>query len=379
MSVFKLGKVCDVLNGRAYSQNELLAEGKYPVLRVGNFFSSDKWYYSDMELPAEKYCDKGDLLFAWSASFGPRIWSGGKVIYHYHIWKLVPNSKILDKTYLYYWLLDSVARITAGTHGSVMAHMTKADMETQPIDLPNIETQRKIASVLSSIDGKIELNNSINKNLEGQAKAIFSQRIALFDSIPNGWKETSLDSIADYLNGLAMQKFPPKEGEEGLPVLKIAELKQGFCDASSNRCTEQLRPQYIVNDGDVIFSWSASLVVDFWCGGRAGLNQHLFKVTSKRHEKWFYYWWTKYHLNEFIHEANSKATTMGHITRDRLTNAKVLIPDEKTYREVGDLMESLDGQIIAKRLENKKLAELRKTLLPKLISGEIDVSEVEVD
>ena len=165
MAIYRFGDICEVLNGRAYKQNELLPSGKYPVLRVGNFFSSDKWYYSDMELPENKYCEYEDLLFAWSASFGPKIWDGGKVIYHYHIWKLMPNNNIADKFYLYYWLKYSVNRLTAGTHGSVMAHMTKGDMENQSIELPSLMTQRKISSVLCKIDEKIRNNEAINENL----------------------------------------------------------------------------------------------------------------------------------------------------------------------------------------------------------------------
>lgn len=165
MAKYRFGDICIVLNGRAYKQNELLASGKYPILRVGNFFSSDRWYYSDMELPEDKYCDYEDLLFAWSASFGPKIWDGEKVIYHYHIWKLIPNDDIADKWYLYYWLRHSVNRLTAGTHGSVMAHMTKGDMENQSIELPSLQTQRKISSILRTIDEKIHNNVAINNNL----------------------------------------------------------------------------------------------------------------------------------------------------------------------------------------------------------------------
>lgn len=165
MTEYRFGDICKVINGRAYRQPELLDSGKYPVLRVGNFFSSDRWFYSDLELPTDKYCDNGDLLFAWSASFGPRIWDGGKVIYHYHIWKLEPNENVVDKYFLYYWLCKSVSVLTAGTHGSVMAHMTKGDMENQPISLPSIDIQRKVGRTLRLLDEKIKNNHKINDNL----------------------------------------------------------------------------------------------------------------------------------------------------------------------------------------------------------------------
>ncbi len=99
----ELGEVATLINGRAYKRDELLDSGKTPVLRVGNFFSNRGWYYSDLDLPEEKYCDKGDLLYAWSASFGSRIWGGPRAIYHYHIWKVEVNEMI-EKKYLYYLL-----------------------------------------------------------------------------------------------------------------------------------------------------------------------------------------------------------------------------------------------------------------------------------
>ena len=165
MKEYLLKDICQVVNGRAYSQSELLSCGKYPVLRVGNFFSSDRWYYSNLDLSPDKYCENGDLLFAWSASFGPKIWNGKKVVYHYHIWKLIEDDKIVDKYYLYYWLKFSVNKLTAGTHGSVMAHMTKADMENQQIILPELSIQKKIGCLLKLIDSKIDVNNAINNNL----------------------------------------------------------------------------------------------------------------------------------------------------------------------------------------------------------------------
>ncbi|MCM1113659.1 MAG: restriction endonuclease subunit S, partial [Muribaculum sp.] len=160
----RLGDICQIINGRAYKQEELQSQGKYRILRVGNFFSRDKWYYSDMELADDKYCNKGDLLFAWSASFGPKLWNSEKTIYHYHIWKMVPD-KCVDKLYLYYWLKNSVSLLTAGTHGSVMAHMTKREMESQEIEIPDIDIQKRIGSILSLIDRKMESNEKINDNL----------------------------------------------------------------------------------------------------------------------------------------------------------------------------------------------------------------------
>lgn len=173
----KFKDVCRVINGRAYKLNELLEKGKYQVLRVGNFFTNSEMLYSDLELESDKYCEDDDLLFAWSASFGPKIYRGPKSIYHYHIWKLQVDDSKADKYYLYYWLLNSVRRMQAGGHGSVMAHITKQDMENQEIDLPPLQLQKRIAGILNSLDEKMDNNALINKNLVG-LKSLLNFNIA---------------------------------------------------------------------------------------------------------------------------------------------------------------------------------------------------------
>lgn len=216
----------------------------------------------------------------------------------------------------------------------------------------------------------------LNKNLLEQAQTIFTEEFLSLDGVPEGWSESSLLGIADYLNGLAMQKFRPSDDEQGLPVLKIKELRQGSCDANSELCSPSIKPEYIVHDGDVIFSWSGSLLVDFWCGGTCGLNQHLFKVTSNKYDKWFHFAWTNHHLHKFSAIAADMATTMGHIKREELAKAEVLIPSQSDYDRIGGLLAPLYDLIIANRIENRKLASLRDELLPQLMSGQLDVSEV---
>lgn len=296
---------------------------------------------------------------------------------------LRPNLKRVLPEFLYYilssdYLLSEMQHLAETRSGTFPQITFSSELGPFEIELPDINCQRKIVSILKNIDEKIELNNEINDNLMQQGTSLFNEYLVKFDDVPNNWKVSSLDRIADYINGLTMQKYPPKDNEEGLPVLKIAELKQGCCDSNSDRCTSQLDEDYIINDGDVIFSWSASLVVDLWCGGKAGLNQHLFNVKSNIYDKWFYFWWTKYHLNEFIHEASSKATTMGHIKRDNLSKAKVLIPSKNDYESIGHLLKPITDSIVNVKLENKRLSALRDSLLPKLMSGEIDVDSIEL-
>ena len=200
-----------------------------------------------------------------------------------------------------------------------------------------------------------------------------------FGPIPKGWEVNNLTGIANYQNGLAMQKFPPETPEDSFKVLKIKELRQGFFDESSDLCSKNIKEECIVYDGDVIFSWSGSLLVDIWTGGTCGLNQHLFKVTSSNFDKWFYYCWTKFYLDQFILIAKDKATTMGHIKRQHLEESLVLIPDNETYKNLTNLFKLLFEYLIKNKIEIKKLQSLRDTLLPKLMSGEIDVSKINCD
>ncbi len=290
------------------------------------------------------------------------------------------KSKILPD-FLYYVLRTPSFRQDVKDNygsGSAIPRIILKDFKRMMVSYPSLEKQQAIISVLTAIDSKIQANTEINDNLYAQAKAIFDNHFINIDAIPAGWRKGNLLDIANYLNGLAMQKFRPQGNEIGLPVLKIKELRQGSCDDSSELCSLRIKPEYIIHDGDVIFSWSGSLLVDIWCGGTCGLNQHLFKVTSDIYDKWFYYLWTAHHLARFIAIAADKATTMGHIKREELAKAEVLIPCEEDYTSLTSIMQPIFELIISNRIEARKLAALRDELLPKLMSGEIDVSAIQL-
>ena len=143
-------EVIQFINGRAYKKEELLSNGKYKVLRVGNFFTNNSWYYSDLELPEDKYCNNDDLLYAWSASFGPKIWKGDKTIFHYHIWNL-KYSEILFRDYLYYYLLFDKTQVKKSTTGSTMIHVSMENMNPRLIPIPPINEQRRIVTKIESV------------------------------------------------------------------------------------------------------------------------------------------------------------------------------------------------------------------------------------
>ncbi|HAP8932828.1 TPA: restriction endonuclease subunit S [Enterococcus faecium] len=155
----KLGEVVVFLNGRAFKQQELLDSGKYRVLRVGNFNTNDRWYYSNLELEEDKYANKGDLLYLWATSFGPEMWNEERVIYHYHIWKLKFLSKELDKQYLYTWLLTDKEKIKESTNGTTMVHVTKGGIEQRTFQFPpDINEQQKIGNFFKQLDDTIALH-----------------------------------------------------------------------------------------------------------------------------------------------------------------------------------------------------------------------------
>ena len=359
--------------------------GEIPWLSVKDFNNDNRYVYntekhiSDLGLnnSSTKLLQRDDIIISARGTVGEIAMIPYPMAFNQSCYGIRAKAGT-DKAFLYYLLKYKIADLKRMTHGSVFDTITRDTFANLIVSLPPYEIQHRIASVLMLIDDKIECNSRINDNLYAQAKAIFAQRFIGIETIPDGWKKGNLLDIANYLNGLAMQKFRPRDDEVGLPVLKIKELRQGSCDVSSELCSPSIKPEYIVHDGDVIFSWSGSLLVDIWCGGTCGLNQHLFKVTSETYDQWFYYLWTAHHLERFIAIAADKATTMGHIKRGELEKAEVLIPSEKDYKEISSLMNPLFNLIIANRIEARKLAELRDELLPKLMSGEIDVSEVSV-
>ncbi|WP_314653083.1 restriction endonuclease subunit S [uncultured Streptococcus sp.] len=147
-----IGRHISLLNGRAYKQEELLDEGKYRVLRVGNFNTNSKWYYSNLELEDNKYVNKGDLLYLWATNFGPEIWTEEKAIYHYHIWKLEFDKTDINQDYLYIWLESDKNKIQQNTNGSTMVHITKNMMEERRISLPSQDEQFAIGSLFRTLD-----------------------------------------------------------------------------------------------------------------------------------------------------------------------------------------------------------------------------------
>ena len=382
--IYRLGDIADIQTGPFGSQlhNKDYADKGSPIVTVEHL--GDR-HFTTQNLPLVSDTDKarlskyilseGDIVFSRvgsvdRCSYVSKAEEGW--MFSGRCLRVRCSSKAYPLYVYYYFCLESIKQYIRNVAvGATMPSINTQIMSEIPISLPPLEEQRRIAGILGAIDDKIENNRRINTNLELQAQALFDEWFISNISHLGTYNKAYLTDIANYLNGLAMQKFRPLEGEIGIPVLKIKELGQGVCDESSDLCSPAIEKKYVINDGDIIFSWSGTLLVDIWCGGVCGLNQHLFKVTSDKYPKWFVYYWTKYHLAKFIRIAKDKAVTMGHIKRGDLETSEVLIPNAEILSKMDNIIAPIFDAIISRRVENKTLATLRDTLLPKLMNGEI--------
>jgi type I restriction enzyme S subunit len=295
---------------------------------------------------------------------------------------------------------ESIDRMHVGT---MIPHFKKGDFNKLLIPIPDRPIQRFIGNVHMALVEKIELNRRMNDTLEAMARAIFKDWFVDFgptrakmdgrapylapdiwslfpdrldaEGKPEGWSVKPLDQVADFLNGLALQKFP-SNGGASLPVIKIAQLRSANV-ASADLASADIPKDYIVENGDVLFSWSGSLLHRVWTAGQGALNQHLFKVTSKQFPKWFFFHWIAQHMPSFQATAASKATTMGHIQRHHLTQAATLIGSPAVMKAADELIGPLFNRQIANDLESRTLATTRDFLLPRLMSGEVRVKDAE--
>ena len=343
------------------------------------------------------------------SDMGKVVINARELITNQQINSIIINSSIVDYLYLYYALKKRKKELlNLGLSGSTMPILNKTAFSNLKISLPPLDEQKRIAGVLGAFDDKIELLQKQNTTLENMAKALFKSWFVDFDvvhakqqgqpkaavmqqyhlteelynlfpssfepsalgPIPTGWQVKPLSQIATFLNGLALQKYPANDNINYLPVIKIAELRNGL-STSSDSASCDIPAEYIVYNGDILFSWSGSLMVKIWPGKKGALNQHLFKVSSLEYPKWFYYMWIKYHLPFFQEIAADKATTMGHIQRKHLDQALVCIP--KNLNIYTRYFASLIDKQILNNKQIQTLTEMRDALLPRLISGKIRV------
>ena len=303
-----------------------------------------------------------------------------------------------DSKFVNYYLINlkSYLMQICGVGGTRNA-LTKEAIQKLEIRIPN--SQKQIAKVLSDLDSKIEINNKINQELEAMAKTLYDYWFVQFDfpdktgkpykssggkmvfnedlkrDIPFGWEVENLLHIANFQNGLACQKYRPIN-DDFLRVIKIKDMKEGFSEK-----TEKVKPdvpdKIKIFSGDILFSWSASLEVIQWSGGKGALNQHIFKVTSEKFPKSYYYFELLNYLQHFKMQAELRKTTMGHITQEHLKQSRITIPPIDLIKKLDEIIKPILNKQVKLNEENQKLSELRDWLLPMFMNGQITVGYAE--
>ncbi|MEZ5406317.1 MAG: restriction endonuclease subunit S [Verrucomicrobiia bacterium] len=379
----KLGEVCELVNGRAYSKPELLADGKYRVLRVGNFFTNDHWYFSNLELDEKKYCDTGDLLYAWSASFGPRIWTGGKVIYHYHIWKVIHDRSQIDQKFLFYFFEWDTEKIKEdqGT-GTTMMHVSMGSMNDRDIQFPSLSAQNRIASILDeAFAGLVAAKANAEKNLQN-ARALFESHLqSIFALRGKGWVEKKLGDLSQinygYTESASWEHVGPK-------FLRITDIQDNGVDWSSvPSCPIDASdfPKYKLADGDIVFARTGATTGKSYLVTEppdAVFASYLIRMKLS----------TKELLPQFVNlffqtpsywdriKAGVSGSAQGGFNATKLAELLISFPQsEKEQKQIVAKLEGLSEETerLAKIYEQKlsALEELKKSLLHHAFTGQL--------
>lgn len=376
---YKLGEVIELVGGGTPRTSiPEYWDGEIPWLSVVDFNTGKKFVYETernitqvgLENSSTKILNAGDVIISARGTIGAIAVLGRDMAFNQSCYGIKNIPDLTNKDFIYYLIKDSVEGFLQISHGGVFDTITRETFSAIDIILPPKDEQEAIASILSSLDDKIYLLHRQNKTLEMMMETFFRQWFEEYEH--DDWEKKSLDKIANYLNGLPCQKYPPKNDFDKFPVLKIKELQNGFSENSDWASTD-VPQEYIIENGDILFSWSGTLVVKIWEGEKCILNQHLFKVSSEKYPKWFYYLWIKHHLKEFIAIAESKSTTMGHIKREDLSKSLVSIPPKDELIKMDKIITPIFEKMMLNNKQLITLNELRDILLPKLINGEMRV------
>ena len=388
--------VCRLINGRAYSNDEMLEHGKYKIVRVGNLSGGNStWFYSDLELPEDKYCHNGDLLFAWACTFGPHIWKEDNTIFHYHIWKIIEDIEEVDRRFFYYYLKYATGGFLGALNGSVMVHITKSSMEKMNIRIPQkVEDQRRIASILSSLDRKIELNNKINADLEEMAQAIFKNWFVDFEPfkdgkfvdselgmIPEGWKVGRADDFYQINIG----KTPPRKEHKWFSTnpadkiwVSIANMGNSgiFISDSSEYLTKEAVDRHniiMVPRNTILLSFKLTVGRVAIADKELTTNEAIarFILSDDKYMEYLYLYLKKYDYNS-LGSTSSIATAVNSKT---IKGMQMLQPSDNVIDAFHIQVNPIFEKIRSLTKETSRLSLLRDTLLPRLMSGELEVPE----
>lgn len=399
LATYRLGDIATFVNGRAYSMPEMLLDGKYRIVRVGNFTGKDEWYYSNMELDADKYCENGDLLYKWACTFGPEIWTEEKAIYHYHIWKVIPNEKYISKDYLYYLLSFMTSKWMKAAHGSTMVHITKEIMESNTVTIPvDINEQRLVAAQLNAIDAKIDNNNAIAAELEGMAKDLYDYWFVQFDfpdengkpykssggkmvwneelkrEIPEGWEVDRLGKVCDTLLGGTPDTENALYWNGDIPWLNSGEVATSpVLNAEKTITKEGLKNSAtsFASAGAVVMSITRYIRPSI-LGIDACFNQSVIAVIPNEqiHSTYLYLFMLS-QVERYMRLRTG--AQQPHINKETVDSTLITLPVDSVLNQFYDRVEPLfERQMIAMK-EAKELESLRDFLLPMLMNGQVKV------
>ena len=413
---YKLGELLDVKRGASLAGKYYATTGNYIRLTCGNFdyqnnsfklnTSKDNLFYTG-PVRKEFIMKKGDIITPLTEQAIGLLGSTAiipeddKYIQSQDVAKIICNEDLLCPSFAFYLISSDAVKkqLSAAAQQTKIRHTSPDKIKDCTVWIPNLPTQEKIGRILSDIDSKIALNRAINQNLEALTKQLYDYWFVQFDfpneegkpykssggamvwnealkrNIPKGWHCGNLFEIAKFTNGLACQKFRPKAGETPLPVIKIREMRDGFT-ADTEEVTPNIPDSVKVFNGDILFSWSASLEVMLWAFGEGGLNQHIFKVTSANgFPKSFYYYQLLDYVDVFKKMAEARKTTMGHITQDHLQQSTIAIPDDKKIAdEFEKRISPVFEQMVKLQEEILALTKQRDELLPLLMNGQVSLN-----
>ena len=367
----KLGEVAHFINGRAYSQNELLSSGKYPVLRVGNFYTNDSWYYSNLELEDKNYAYEGDLLYTWSATFGPHIWHGNKVIYHYHIWK-VQLEAALEKLFAFQLLERDKERILSDKNGSTMVHITKTGIENTSVLMPcSVEEQRRIGAFFDRLDSLITLHQRKYDKLcvlkKSMLDKMFPKGGSLYPEIrfagfTDPWEQRKLGEVAHFINGRAYSQNELLSSGK-YPVLRVGNF---YTNDSWYYSNLELEDKNYAYEGDLLYTWSATFGPHIWHGNKVIYHYHIWKVQLEAAlEKLFAFQLLERDKERILSDKNG--STMVHITKTGIENTSVLMPcSVEEQRRIGAFFDRLDSLITLHQRKLELLRNIKKSMLDKM-------------
>lgn len=370
-----MGDIATFINGRAYSKNELFHQGKYKVLRVGNFYTNDSWYYSDMELDKKYYANYGDLLYTWSATFGPHIWKGEKVIYHYHIWKIILSDEI-TKNFTLQLLEHDKNRLLAEKNGSTMIHLTKKDMENKEIVIPSsTNEQDKVGLLLTKLDYLITLQQRKLDILKQLKKTYLSEMYCIkklqnpklrFLGFSTNWKKYQIKQLGKVITGSTPSTKHSEyyNNKDGIPWVTPTDIHQNITYSSARKISKKgQKIARIVPQNTILVTCIASIGKNTILGQMGSFNQQINGLIPdfKKYDLYFLFTQTEFWSLKMKQLASTG--TMQIVNKKEFENIETFIPNLNEQQKIGSLFLQLDNCVSDAQKKITSFKQIKNFLL----------------